>query len=224
CRSLGPRCGDGVLDEPETCELGATEIGETCNDWCQVPGTRLAAIDETIISSSPSPESVRTTLWHGHLTVVFGGSETTVWEIDRANAETHALRNLDVAYAVMPLTGAVGFDDAGLLVVGGHWWRRGYRFDRELETVWSYVEDAPGAADIAGFVGAARAGDGVVLGGIDVRGTFEDASSSYWAIGLSHTGEPRWNGVATVDGTHGYRGRDLRGIGEDRAVLLLDTP
>ena len=230
CSGLGPHCGDGEENGAEQCDLGDENGGADCNTHCQVPGTVLATLHDTIdLSSLGVPASIssgiRATLWNGNITAVFGGFGTTVWEVEDlgdgeggSELETLELRLVDLSpdQTLMPLRGALGLENGSLLVAAENG-KRALLLDSALSVQWAFDTSEPAVQQ--GFVGVAALPGGAFLGAIH-RNFNPSSYSAYWVAGIDEQGDPSWSAIEQEDTTSNIAGRDLVGLADGRAVLL----
>ena len=222
CSGIGRYCGDGVMDEDggEGCDYGDDNGSSECNGVCQIRGTVLATITETIdfteSGTNPYANGIRVARWNDRLTAVYGGFAVTVWEIDEENLNTEDLR---VAFEYGPVgivNGVVPLDSGNVLITGGNQFnpREAVILDASLEIQWEY----PAGPGIEHLVGAAPHPSGAFIGANHLT---EGGEPAYWVAEMETDGSFGWEAVETTASAPVVR--DLRGLAGDRAVMLSRT-
>ncbi len=229
CASLAPHCGDLRISDGETCDSGSENGDAGCNAFCQIPGTLLASLHDSIAIETGGAITYghAATRWNGSMTGVFGGPTTTIWEVEegepdgaRPTIQTLALRNLPDG-RVWPAAGALGLADGNLLVVGG-FAKTAMILDASLATQWTF--ESTEYAEDQEFVGVAPMAGGFFLGARHLNNSVATEMSAFWVVGRATSGAPLWESIEVVGGDHSRYARDFAGLGNDRAVLLTRGP
>ena len=125
CSGIGRYCGDGVMDEDggEGCDYGDDNGTSECNGACQIRGTVLDSITETVDLSfstwGPIVQGIRVVRWNDRLAAIYGGFHVVLWEIDDQQVSTEDVRLVYEDGTVGWVSGAVALESGNLLLAGG---------------------------------------------------------------------------------------------------------